>query len=212
MSSHHSHFRVPCRAAPAAAGATGNLATRPLRIGAACAVLLLAGAGWLSAAVAGSADAPRDLMVAGYLERVQIAGTDLVFKARLDSGATLSSLNALALERFELDGEPWVRFDVVDPEQEDERISFEYPITRDIRIVQHNGEHQRRPVIELTLCIGGHHRLAEVSLVDRSQFTYQLLVGRNHLRDAVLIDPGRRYLQPPQCPAASDGSHDPAGG
>ena len=179
--------------------------------GVASAATLLVVLGGLGTVVAASREAPRDLMVAGYLEQVQIAGTDLVFKARLDSGATLSSLNALALERFELDGEPWVRFDVVDPEQEDERISFEYPVKRDIRIVQHSGDHQRRPVIELTLCIGGHHRLAEVSLVDRSQFTYQLLVGRNHLRDAVLIDPGRRYLLSPHCPPSSDGIHDPAG-
>lgn len=143
---------------------------------------------------------PRDLMVAGYVEPVQIAGTNLVFKARLDSGATLSSLNALDLEQYEQDGETWVRFDVLDPNDTDERLTLEYPVKRTIRIVQHSGNHQQRPVIELTYCIGEHHRKAEVSLIDRSHFTYQMLVGRNHMRNALLIDPGKRNLHEPKCP------------
>lgn len=143
------------------------------------------------------------LEVAGYIEKVQIAGTDLVFKARLDSGATTSSLNALDLEKFERDGKDWVRFEVIDPTDEAKRIPLEYPVKRYVRIVRHDGNHQSRPVIQLPLCIANHERLEDVSLVDRSELTYQLLVGRNHMRGAILIDSGKRYLHEPSCPSAS---------
>lgn len=149
---------------------------------------------------------PSQQTIAGYLERVALVEHDLVLKARLDTGATLSSLNALDLERFERDGQDWVRFDVRDPEDKQQRITLEHPVKRNIRIVQHSGKHQLRPVIELTLCVGEQLRRADVSLVDRSQFTYQLLVGRNHLRNALLIDPGRRYLLEPEC--APSAAHD----
>lgn len=164
--------------------------------------LLLAGA--VPAIHAKDDDAARHLEVAGYLENVRIQETGLVFKARLDSGATLSSLNALDLERFERDGKDWVRFEVIDPDDKKKRIELEYPVVRDLRIVQHSGDHQARPVIELTLCIGQHERKAEITLADRSEFTYQLLVGRNHMRNALLIDPGKRYLHEPACDPADD--------
>lgn len=151
-------------------------------------------------------ETPSQQTVAGYLERVALTEHDLVLKARLDTGATLSSLNALNLERFEREGEEWVRFNVRDPKDEQDLLTLEHPVKRNIRVVQHSGKHQRRPVIELTLCVGQHQRRADVSLVDRSQFTYQLLVGRNHMRDALLVDPGKRYLLEPEC--AESVSHD----
>lgn len=150
-----------------------------------------------------SATSTQALEIAGYVEKVQIAGTDLVFDARLDSGATTSSLNALDIERFERDGKDWVRFDVVDPKDKEKRIALEYPVKRNVRIVRHDGNHQNRPVIQLPLCIGSHERLEDVSLVDRSELTYQLLVGRNHMRGAILIDSGKRFMHEPRCPSAS---------
>jgi len=152
---------------------------------------------------ASSATSTEALEIAGYVEKVQIAGTDLVFEARLDSGATTSSLNALDLETFERDGKDWVRFDVVDPKDTTKRIPLEYPIKRNVRIVRHDGNHQNRPVIQLPLCIGTHERLADVSLVDRSELTYQLLVGRNHMRGSILIDSGKRFMHEPSCSSAS---------
>ncbi|MCK9512769.1 MAG: RimK/LysX family protein [Pigmentiphaga sp.] len=175
-------------------GAAPRLAATLLALMAAC----------LAPSIQAKDDSSRHLEVAGYLEKVRIHDTDLVLTARLDTGATLSSLNALDLERFERDGKEWVRFEVMNPDDDKKRIELEYPVVRDIRIVQHSGNHQSRPVVELTLCIGHHERKAEVTLADRSEFTYQLLVGRNHMRNALLIDPGKRYLHEPACDPADD--------
>jgi len=145
-------------------------------------------------------DEPENLHIAGYIERVTIHPENITFKARMDTGATTSSLNALNQERFERDGAEWIRFDVIDPENEDRRITLEREVVRNVRIVRHSGNHQRRAVVRMGFCIGSHYREEEVSLVDRSSFTYQMLVGRNHMRGAILVDSSRRYLQKPQCP------------
>ena len=39
----------------------------------------------------------------------------------------------------------------------------------------------------------------EVSLVDRGEFTYRLLLGRTALESFALIDPGNTFLSRPQC-------------
>ncbi len=157
----------------------------------------------LGAAVAKD-DSPRSLNVAGYVEQVQIAGTDIKLDGRLDTGAGLSSLNALDLELFEHEGNDWVHFEIVDPNDDEERIALAYPLERKVRILRHSGNHQERYVVKLGLCVAGHYRVEEVSLADRSELTYQLLVGRNHMEHALLVDPGERHLHEPDCPAEAN--------
>ncbi|MFP4244705.1 MAG: RimK/LysX family protein, partial [Ectothiorhodospira sp.] len=71
------------------------------------------------------------------------------------------------------------------------------------RIVRHSGDHQRRPVVEMELCLGGLRLRDEVSLVDRTELTYQLLVGRNHMEGAILVDPGETFVGDTPCPSSS---------
>jgi len=48
--------------------------------------------------------------IAGWVERVAILEADMVFDAKLDSGADNSSLNVKDLVFEERGGRPWVRF------------------------------------------------------------------------------------------------------
>lgn len=76
------------------------------------------------------------------------------------------------------------------------------PIKRRAKIKRHAGKSQRRPVVELTLCLDGQRRAVDVKLVNREGLDYQLLVGRSFLRSQILIDLGRRYLTNPNCLAS----------
>ena len=62
-----------------------------------------------------------------------------------------------------------------------------------------NGDKQERDVIELDLCLGNIKKTVNVSLVDRSHFKYQLLVGRSFLRSEFLVDPDKQNLLTPSC-------------
>lgn len=132
-------------------------------------------------------------LVVGELENVYLPVPGVIFEARIDSGAQTSSLDATNIERFERDGERWVRFDIEDPKTK-KPITLERKLSRNVRIIQASAEEtERRPVIELPFMIGDHRQTAEFTLTDREQLTYSLLIGRNILRDVMLVDVGREH-------------------
>ncbi|MGY6553275.1 MAG: ATP-dependent zinc protease family protein [Wenzhouxiangella sp.] len=139
-----------------------------------------------------------ELQIFGWVEKVQLFDGDLAVYALLDTGAQTSSLDASGIYRFRKDGQRMVRFTVTDPETGDE-LTLEKPLVRNVRIIRHDGNHQRRPVIKLPLCLGGQLREVEVNLIDRSQLTYPMLLGRSVLQDFALVDAGQRLLHPPSC-------------
>lgn len=150
---------------------------------------------------AGANDSGPSVAILGAVENVHIMEEDIVLEARMDTGATSSSLNALNKERFEKDGEDWIRFEVIDPEDEETRITLERPIERIVRIRRHSGESQERPVVRMEFCIGNQLLIADTSLIDRTALTYQALIGRSHMAGHILVDSGAEHLQAPDCSA-----------
>lgn len=141
----------------------------------------------------GRADRLKGKVVVGEVENFYLAGPELVYKARIDSGAETSSIDARNITRFERDGSNWVRFDVPVPGTED-FVTLEKEISRRVKVIQAStDEAERRVVVELQFSIGDHEQVAEFTLSDRSNLTYQALIGRNVLRDVMLIDVGKEY-------------------
>lgn len=132
----------------------------------------------------------------GAVEFVHLESPDLKMRARIDSGAETSSLHAIGIELFERDGERWVRFQTM-AEEGDAAVDMELPLSRKARIKSKTSadDIDKRPVVELNLRLGQRTERVEVSLVDRGHFTYPVLIGRNFLQDAALIDVSREYVQ-----------------
>ena len=159
-------------------------------------------------AVAG-ARADTAKVIAGWLEKVYLsAAPGHEVTAKLDSGATTSSINARGIESFDRQGQPWVRFELVLRDEDDrvETLALERPVTRYVRIKEHDGNHDRRAVVELEFCFVGRWHKAQFSLVDRSEFNYPILLGRRFLAGTAVIDPGETFLTDPRCedPAAAE--------
>jgi hypothetical protein len=148
---------------------------------------------------------PGELEILGYIEKVRFENPAIELNAKLDSGATTSSINALNRETFEKDGKEWIRFDVIDPEDEDNLVTFEAPVVRTVRIRRHNGPPHVRPVVELSACVGHVLQVSQFSLADRSDFNYQVLIGRNFMKGHIVVDSGSRFETKPECkPAKGD--------
>lgn len=135
--------------------------------------------------------------VVGWIEYARLYPGGLQIKAKLDSGAKTSSLNAVGVDEFVRDGEPWVRFEVTN--WKGRSATFEKQVVRSVKIKEHSGRPQVRPVVLFRICLGGHTREVEVNLVDRSQFNYQLLVGRTFLEGLFVIDVAEKYTAQPEC-------------
>lgn len=132
-----------------------------------------------------------DKQIVGERERVLLNAVDVVLRARINTGLATSQLDARDIQLFERNGEEWVRFSVVDPAtdtlHELERKRLRYSTT---------SRDERRPIVELRLTIGKITQNAELVLVDRSGQPYPLLIGRNILRDVMLVDVSRSDIAP----------------
>lgn len=128
-----------------------------------------------------------DQKIIGYVESFRIMPDNILVEARMDSGATTSSVNATDPTAFERDGRRWVRFGV-ENEADGETVELERPIVRTVLIRQHTGEPDERYVVELEIYLGDDHLKGEFTLANRSNFTYKALLGRNLLRHGYLID------------------------
>lgn len=113
-----------------------------------------------------------------------------IIKARVDSGAKTSALHALNIEPFRRDGLPWVSFDV-HPIQNDGKttVHCEAPVFDKRRIKSSSGSSEVRYVIKSRLSIADSLWDVEVSLTNRDNMGYRMLLGRQAMAGKVLVDP-----------------------
>ena len=145
-------------------------------------------------------------LLVGEAERVRLTPPGRVFHARIDTGATISSLDARHIETFEREGEDWVRFKVPDPET-GSLCEVEQQVARHTRIIQPGMEERdRRPVVRLQIQLGRMKVIEEFTLVDRGDLPYQVLIGRNILTDLFIVDVAHRFIVPlPESGTDGDG-------
>lgn len=137
----------------------------------------------------------KPLPIVGWRELVDLPGIGLnAIPAKIDTGARTSSLHARVLDQFQRDGHTFVRFavDWDDIAHEGEAVAV------DMRgITSSNGETQTRYVIKTPLRIGRLEFRAELSLADRSDMKFPMLIGRTALRRRFVVDSGHSWLQSP---------------
>lgn len=151
------------------------------------------------AAVHAAVDPHETAEVFGWVEWTYIEPHHIHVKTKLDSGAKTSSLSAVDIERFERDGATWMRFHVPisasdGGTEQAQLIAMERKLEREVLIKRHGGGPSRRPVVVISVCLGGHSFDTPVTLTDRSRFNYPLLLGRSALRGRVLLDAGQTYI------------------
>src|SRR5690625_2860990 len=139
--------------------------------------------------------------ILGVNETVYLADFDLQLDAKMDTGATTSSLSAKEIETFEKDDDSWVRFKLaIEDAPED---TYEFPVVRSSRIKRRAGDltskhkktYSERPIIKLEVVIGKKTEKIEVNLTDRSAFKYPLLVSAKALTKLkFIIDPSEEFL------------------
>ncbi|MDX1749077.1 MAG: ATP-dependent zinc protease [Methylophaga sp.] len=138
-----------------------------------------------------------DKLVLGQTEWLWIEAVNRVFPARVDTGATTSSLTAQDIVTLERDGQKWARFTIVPEEGSDNSYEVEAPIARIANIRQSStNELDKRPVVRLTIRIGNMTDTAEFTLTDRSHMSYPILLGREFLKDIAVVDVAKKNVQP----------------
>lgn len=121
-------------------------------------------------------------------------GVDWI-KAKIDTGARTSSLHAFDVVEFSRDGEDWVRF-AVHPWQEtrEDAVVHECRV-HDRRAVRSSSGHaEERVVVILRIRLAGREITGEVTLTNRDEMGFRMLIGREALKRGYLVDPAKSFL------------------
>ncbi|MCB1702881.1 MAG: ATP-dependent zinc protease [Halioglobus sp.] len=121
-------------------------------------------------------------------------GIDYI-KAKIDTGARTSALHAFYLEPFTKDGKPWVRFGI-HPRQGslNEEVHCEAAVIDRRTVTDSGGHREERFVIETLVKLGERAEAVEITLTDRENMRFRMLLGRTAMRGKFVVDPGRSYL------------------
>ena len=139
--------------------------------------------------------------VIGWLEMIRVYPGNLKLRAKMDTGAKGSAINAYDLKKFDREKAAWVSFELRDNSKKTtaKQIFLEKKVINTIKIKRKGGGLEERPVINMEICLGGIHKEIEMSLVDRSNFNYQILIGRTDLENDFIIDPSAIFTHKPMC-------------
>lgn len=133
-------------------------------------------------------------MILGEKEWVYVPGLNENFRARVDTGATTSSISAVDVVNFERDGKDWVKFRIEHDNVKSDEISL--PVERWVNIRQSSAEGtQQRAVVVAWIEIGDLKERTEFTLADRTHLTFPLLLGRSFFKDVAVVDVSRKYVQ-----------------
>ncbi len=136
-----------------------------------------------------------ELPIIGWREWVTLPGLQIeAVKAKIDTGARTSCLHAVRVKTFDRDGRTFVTF-AVHPLQKNSKVTVEAEAEvvefRDIR--SSNGHVSRRPVIVTPVSVLGQTWDVELTLANRDEMGFRMLLGREALRERFLVDSGRSF-------------------
>lgn len=145
--------------------------------------------------LATSGQQPETLMI-GWREWVSLPQLGLpAIKAKIDTGARTSAIHALDIEKFKKNGgQDWLTFSV-QPIQRDVSIVRRCEARLiDIRRVTDSGGHAAdRFFIETELKIGPLTRVIEMTLSQRTDMLFRMLLGRTSMAPGIIVDPSLSF-------------------
>lgn len=132
----------------------------------------------------------------GWKEKVDLPALGISgLDAKVDTGARTSVLHCSGMETFKKGRKTWVRFQVLDETHPAwTGNKFELPFTAARKIKNSFGEEEERLVVITELLLFGKTFPIELSLRDRSNMEFPMLLGRSAIRGRFLVNVGRSDL------------------
>ncbi|KOO02503.1 ATP-dependent zinc protease family protein [Vibrio nereis] len=140
----------------------------------------------------------KEKLIVGWREMLSLPnlGIDKI-KAKIDTGARTSCLHAFKVESFHKGDTLWVRF-WIHPIQHNSEVEVVCEAkVMDERTVRDSGGHEEsRYVIESEVNIGGQQWPIEITLTNRENMAFRMLLGRTAMNNRIVVDPAESFLVP----------------
>lgn len=116
-------------------------------------------------------------------------------KAKVDTGARTSALHAFSLQLFEEAGKEKIRFLMHPLQHNTHDIITCVADVVDKRPVTDSGGHtEERIVIMTPICIAGQTWPIEITLTERENMLFRMLLGRSAIRRRFMVNPARSFV------------------
>ena len=141
-------------------------------------------------------DPDLDPVVVGWREWVALpqAGVPWV-KAKIDTGARSSAIHAFDLEVDVVDGVDWVRFSIHPWQRSDDDVAeLRLPVLDRREVRSSNGQIEERYAVALDVTLVGRTITTVMTLSNRDEMGFRLLIGREALERGFLVDAAQSYV------------------
>lgn len=136
----------------------------------------------------------RPLLIIGWMEYVDLPDLELLdLKAKIDTGARTSALHATDIETFMKGDAEWVRF-TTNATHGEKDIQLESRVHSKREIKNTSGVPEERIVIRTKFRVAKRSWTIDLSLTDRGNMTFGLIVGRTALKNHSIAVHTRRAL------------------
>ena len=116
-------------------------------------------------------------------------------KAKIDTGARTSALHAFEVSPFTENGKQMVRFSIHPFQRNVDVVKRCVAEVADQRRVTDSGGHrEERYFILTTVALGEQQWEIEVTLTNRDNMKFRMLLGRTAMEQRFIVDPGASYL------------------
>jgi hypothetical protein len=116
-------------------------------------------------------------------------------KAKIDTGARTSALHAFSVRTFKKQGKKMVRFKIHPYQrQKDVVVECVAPVLDKRWVTDSGGHREQRYVIESSVKLGGQVWPIELTLTNRENMKFRMLLGRTAMKSRLVVNPGRSYL------------------
>lgn len=138
--------------------------------------------------------------IVGVIEVCQLPELEISqLHVRVDTGAKTSSLHVDNLQEFKKGKTLWVSFDIhPDYHNVDYIVRREAKVKATRTIKSSNATKEKRYVIDTDIVMGSERWEIELTLTDRSEMTYLMLLGRQAMKGRLIVDPELKYILNPE--------------
>lgn len=114
---------------------------------------------------------------------------------RVDTGAATSSLHVDNIEEFRKGKKNYVSFDLhPDIHHVESVVRTTAPVDGTKKVKSSSADTEKRVVITTRIRLAGREWPIKLTLTDRSEMTYMMLMGRQAMEGRVVVDPEFEYL------------------
>lgn len=134
--------------------------------------------------------------VVGWREWVAlpVVGVDWI-KAKIDTGARTSAIHAFDVEEYSESGLDRVTFSVHPWQNSDvDSVRTDAPVLDRREVRSSSGHADERLFVRMEISLAGRLVTAEVSLSNRDEMGFRMLIGREALAQGFVVDPATSYL------------------